>query len=660
MKKKKQLTSLLLASAMLLSMLPIQAAAADTVEDTAPETVVVSGTEDLPEYDSYFSSGEISMPQLGELANSGTVMDWQENEISYVFDPDTKTMTLSGAGEINGTHTKQLFELLKQAKRVVIEDGITAIGYDAFSGRWDYSVYPYVHDEYSNIQEISLPDSLTRISVYAFKGTAISSICIPANVAEISYSTFAGCNQLTDISFGNGSNYKSQDGAILDQQGETLVYIFHAGSYTIPNGVKTIASEALCKPGLTSVTIPKSVDTLEGCAAWGSGSLTTVTFEDPSSTVFFRREVFARCTALSSINLPNPITTRGFWESDETIAELGYHMFIGCSSLKNISIPSSVKTFANTPFVYSGLASVTIPNGTTTIAAGAFQSMYNLTSVFLPASVTTIKCAAFGSCNKLTDVYYCGDETSWKQVGIDRSTDSWENSNEALTNATVHYGHRWSDWTVTKAPTLEEEGEQIRTCTTCGATDTAALDKLPCPFTDVTNPKAYYYDAVLWAVDNGVTNGTTTTTFSPNDSCNRGQIVVFLWRLAGKPTATNRNNPFTDVKEGDYCYEAVLWAVENGITNGATTTTFAPRRTCNRGEIVTFLWRYAGKPQAKNQKNQFTDVKKGSFCYDAVLWAVENKITLGRTATTFEPKSTCVRGHAVTFLFRAKDLFGQQ
>lgn len=682
MKKKKQLTSLLLASAMLLSMLPIQAAAADTVGDTAPETVVVSGTEDLPEYDSYFSSGEISMPQLGELANSGTVDGYSsENPVSYSFNPDTKTMTLQGTGTLSESHTRKLSSLLDQTKNVIIENGITEIASFSFDGYisiqnitlpQSLTTIGYRAFRQTSITSIAIPDSVGQIMGYAFWGTPITSLHIPSKVADISYETFSGCNQLTDISFGDGSNFTAKNGAVLDQSKNNLIYVFHAqGEYSIPAGIETIDSYALCNQHLTTIVIPKSVNTIKDYAAYCNVSLTTVTFEDPSTTVFFGTEVFAGCTALSSINLPNPVADHTWypdaWPNIERIAELGYHMFEGCSSLKTISIPSPVKTFYNAPFSGSGLTSVTIPNGTTTIAAGAFRYMSNLASVSFPTSVTTIECTAFGGCDKIVDVYYCGTQVGWNQITIDSTNALGETddnfafgTNKALINATVHYGHRWSDWIVTKSPTLEEEGEQARTCTTCGATDTAGLDKLPCPFTDVTNPKAYYYDAVLWAVDNGVTNGTTTTTFSPNDSCNRGQIVVFLWRLAGKPTATNRNNPFTDVKEGDYCYEAVLWAVENGITNGATTTTFAPRRTCNRGEIVTFLWRYAGKPQAKNQKNQFTDVKKGSFCYDAVLWAVENKITLGRTATTFEPKSTCVRGHAVTFLFRAKDLFGQQ
>ncbi len=174
-------------------------------------------------------------------------------------------------------------------------------------------------------------------------------------------------------------------------------------------------------------------------------------------------------------------------------------------------------------------------------------------------------------------------------------------------------------------------------------------------FTDIT-PGAYYEKAVAWAVDNGITNGTSDTTFSPNDACNRGQLVTFLWRMAGKPIAQNRNNPFTDVEEGTFCYEAVLWAAEQGITTGKTATTFCPAETCTRGQAITFLWRYAGKPAPKTQTRQFTDVAAGSFCDQAVLWAVENGITNGKSAAIFDPMGKCTRAQAVTFLYRGRDL----
>lgn len=174
--------------------------------------------------------------------------------------------------------------------------------------------------------------------------------------------------------------------------------------------------------------------------------------------------------------------------------------------------------------------------------------------------------------------------------------------------------------------------------------------QLPNPFTDVKQGK-FYYDSVLWAVENGITAGITPTTFEPNSTCTRAQVVSFLWRAAGSPEPKTTTNPFTDVKEKAYYYKAVLWAVENGITAGVTPTTFAPNDNCTRGQIVAFLWRSQGSPKVKSA-NPFTDVKQKAYYFDAVIWAGEHGITAGVTPTTFEPNSPCTRGQIVSFLYR--------
>ena len=175
------------------------------------------------------------------------------------------------------------------------------------------------------------------------------------------------------------------------------------------------------------------------------------------------------------------------------------------------------------------------------------------------------------------------------------------------------------------------------------------------PFADVQEG-AYYYDAVLWAVghDPQVTNGTSATTFSPGADCTRGQVVTFLWRAHGEPAPTSTENPFTDVQEGAYYYDAVLWAVENGITSGTSATTFAPGDKCTRQQIVTFLYRDAGSPALGPVENPFADVKDTAYYRTAVLWAVKNGITNGMTATTFAPGKVCTRGQVVTFLYRGR------
>ena len=171
------------------------------------------------------------------------------------------------------------------------------------------------------------------------------------------------------------------------------------------------------------------------------------------------------------------------------------------------------------------------------------------------------------------------------------------------------------------------------------------------PFTDVKETD-WYYDSVLWAVQNGITNGTTATTFSPTMVCDRSQAVQFLWNAAGNPEPTSTANPFTDVKESDWYYKAVMWAVENGITNGTSATTFSPTMKCSRSQIVTFLWKAQGKPVLE-ATNPFTDVKTKDWFYDSVMWAVANGITAGTSATTFAPDMNCDRSQIVTFIYRS-------
>ena len=164
----------------------------------------------------------------------------------------------------------------------------------------------------------------------------------------------------------------------------------------------------------------------------------------------------------------------------------------------------------------------------------------------------------------------------------------------------------------------------------------------------------YYYDAVQWAVEKGITEGTSANTFSPNASCTRAQMVTFLWRVAGSPAPKSTTNPFRDVRSSDYYYDAVLWAVENGITSGTGADTFAPNATVTRGQTVTFLYRAAGSPAVGGNAG-FSDVNANDYYNSAVAWAAENNITGGTGNGKFSPKADCTRGQIVTLLYRANN-----
>ena len=283
------------------------------------------------------------------------------------------------------------------------------------------------------------------------------------------------------------------------------------------------------------------------------------------------------------------------------------------NNVKKIVIGSGITSIGRAAF--QGCAyvkSVDIANGVTKICRGAFTQCWALDYVIIPTSVNTIEMTAFGNAisgSTMNDVYYCGSAAQWGRISIGEHNDS-------LLKASFHYNYD---------PNMS--------------------------FTDVA-AGSYCYDAVQWAVANGITNGTDATHFSPNAGCTRGQVVTFLWRAAGEPTVSG-NVGFVDVAPGSYCYEAVKWAVANGITKGTDATHFSPNATCTRGQVVTFMYRAEGEP-AVGGSNGFVDVAAGSYCYNAVQWAVANGITNGTDATHFSPSATCTRGQVVTFLYRAE------
>lgn len=164
----------------------------------------------------------------------------------------------------------------------------------------------------------------------------------------------------------------------------------------------------------------------------------------------------------------------------------------------------------------------------------------------------------------------------------------------------------------------------------------------------------YYKEPVAWAIENGITAEKDLIAFKPNDNCTRVQAVTFLWRAAGKPEPKDVHNPFKDVEASAYYYKAVIWAMENGITAGVGDGKFGPDEPCTRAQVVTLLWRSEGERKATNEAIPFKDVGEYTYYHDAVLWAVENGITSGVSKTEFAPEEACTRGQVVTFLHRLK------
>ena len=265
-------------------------------------------------------------------------------------------------------------------------------------------------------------------------------------------------------------------------------------------------------------------------------------------------------------------------------------------TMTELTIPSSVTSVGSWAFAnFTTLTRVNVPSSVTNIGRTAFQSCTSLTSVSLPVSITHVEDYTFANCPSLTDVYYSGTEAQWKAIQISSV------SNSALTNANIHYNHLMAD---------------VKT-------------------TD------WFAQPVMWAVENGITAGTGAGKFSPNSTCAQAQILTFLWRAYGSP------DPSGKVSGSEYYAVPFQWAREQGVISGS----LDPNSPCTRADVVTYLWRLAGSPTAKAAS--FSDVPASASYAGAVSWAVEQGITSGTSATTFGPNSACTRGQIVTFLRQA-------
>lgn len=428
---------------------------------------------------------------------------------------------------------------------VVIPDGVTTIKAQAFR-------------ECSTLKSVIVPETVTKIEGLAFILSSIESITLPASLTSMEApsgwaNSFQYCYNLKEINL-NADNpvFAVKDGVLFSKDMKKLV-LYPSGSedtsYTVPTGVTEIGSFAFhCSSNLTSLNLPEGITTIGAYA-------------------------LSNCDHLAEINLP------------KSVVSMDQGVFAGCEILTNI----------------------VIPDGVTELPRVGFSNCTGLKSVTFPAGITAIPDQLFGNCESLEDVYFYGTEEQWKNVKIDKSF------NEALDKATIHFMNK---------PTF---------------TDVKASD--------------YYADAVLWAVENNITAGKGNNKFKPNDTCTRGEIVTFLWRSKGCPEPESTVNPFADVKEDAFYYKAVLWAVENHVTSGTGKDSFSPGKPCSRGEAVTFMWRSEDEPEAQGSSS-FKDVAKGAFYEKAVNWAVEKGITAGKGANTFKPNDKCSRGEIVTFLYR--------
>jgi len=571
--------------------------------------------------------------------------------------------------------------------------------------------------------EYTIPDSVINIDAGAFSGCNVMSIVIPDSMTSINDSAFYFCPSLTSVTIPDSITNIEEFAFYLCHN---LNHVFYTGTeeqwnsiqidsdnhlltaavrhYEV-DGDKTFASETccgvvtsckICDMTISYQTVENAMhDFVDGiCAKCDVPSY--LEYEISSDA---KVRVIGCDESVTEVLIPDTIEglpvvyinieeNRVFTWIDNLTAiyvEEANHYFssdangvlfdkektelIRCPGgySGSYAIPDSVTSIRRFAFYNCNrLTSVTIPDGVISIANYSFSNCSSLTSVIIPDSLTRIDMWTFSDCDNLKDIYYSGTEEAWNKILICAG-------NDELFNATIHFNYEPSEEPSepseeTTEPSEEpsepsEEPSEPSEEPSEPSEEPSEPSEEPSepsepeiptenPFTDVKESD-YFATPVLWAVGKNITNGMSATSFAPNENCTRGQIVTFLWRACGSPEPTKTDNPFTDVKADAYYYKAVLWAVENGITTGLSATTFGPNATCTRGQVATFLWRSQGEPEPTSTNNPFSDVKTSDYYFKAVLWAVENEVTQGVGGGKFAPNDSCTRGQIVTFLYRA-------
>ena len=625
------------------------------------------------------------------------------------------------------------------------------------------------------IQSVVIESGVQSISGGAFSGcTALEKVGISDTVAQIDLNAFDGCTALAEFEVAADNKAFSSVGGVLFSADKELLRcpVGKSADYTVPSGTVAIAGgafkdcaklESLVIPdsvtaigksafencaALKRITLPKSITKLETLTFSGCAALAEIALPDSVKTL--GEKVFSGCAALKSVKIPAEVTvipTEAFFGCSslesitipKNVSHINERAFDGCTALKKVdylgsdtdwsqvtketgnnALDNAEKSFTRTDHEHKYTDTVIPPTctergctvhlcacgdkredsytpplghsykGGICVRCGILdpnkdtQHKHDFIPIVtkptcLTEGFTTYTCSC-GECYTKDYVSAVGHKTQLQNAKAAGCLTGGYTGDEVCTvcgkvfkqgSVIFALGHDPQPARV-KAPTCTESGytgdlicmrcgdmTQIGktvaatghkffggVCSVCGTKGAEAV-----PEFDDVKPGAFYFDAVQWAVENGITNGTGKNTFSPNNVCSRYQIVMFLWRVAGQPEAKAAVS-FADVKPGDIFYEAVQWAVERGITKGTSSTSFSPFAPCTRGQIVTFLYRSAGSPKVSGACN-FSDVSSGSFCHDAVIWASSEGITNGTSAGRFSPNEGCTRAQVVTFLYRA-------
>ena len=557
-------------------------------------------------------------------------------------------------------------------KNVTLPDTLTSIGTGTFNGC-------------TSLERIDLPAGLTEIGREAFNGCeSLKEAIIPSGVTEIPDYAFTGCLALEKVELPEGITSIGEYAFDLTAENDSGDYVNEnpkLESINIPSTVTSISGNFL--GGVKADGGTALIFEGENPPTFGSDAFAGISGEGVNKpTVYYPAEAVDAYTAEGSDLVTNDLVSApGEGEGNNnqysltvsptatSVYENNTITFTVESTLPKdalLTVESSNTTVA-TAALSSDQKSITVTGvkaGTATITVSIKLGSVVLASESVTVTVDEHGTSGGGSSSDDNDPTYSISTPDDVIGGSIKVTPSRASAGTRVTiTVKPDSGYELDELTVT-----DNKGNELRVTDRgdnkytfqmpSGKVEIEASftkigeDPTPAPstgFVDVPTD-AYYADAVAWAVENGITNGTSATTFGPDVSCTRAQMVTFLWRASGAPKATGAN-PFTDVSANAYYYDAVLWAVENGITNGTSATTFGPDITVSRGQTVTFLWRQAGSPVV-NYAMSFTDVNTDAYYAEAVRWAVSENVTAGTGGNLFSPDAACTRAQIVTFLYR--------
>lgn len=506
---------------------------------------------------------------------------------SWVLDRNGK-LTVSGTGNIEDMS----FDGNTAIVELVIEEGITDIGGAAFRGC-------------TNLKSVSFPESLEGFNMSSFGNcTSLESIEIPANVGFLPEGVFGGCTNLKTVTLHEGLKGLGRS---------ALAGCTSLESITLPNSLTDIDTMAFYHcTSLKSIHIPENVEMIDSFVFEDCSSLTGI-WVDENNPYFYNdsRGVLFRKFGNQILLKAAPGALSGSYTIPENINRVDNYAFQGCAKLKEVTIPDSLPQ----------------------VSTGMFQDCTGLESVTISAGVEEIWNMAFAGCTSLKNISFEGDAPDISDYVYTDDSGSTDHSSFVGVTATCYYPRDNETWT---EDILKDYGGDLTWVSS---------------FVDV-KPGNWYEPAVKWAADAGVTSGVGNSLFAPGRECSRAEVVSFLWRAKNCPAPKSTESSFVDIKPSDWYYDAVLWATEEGITVGTSDTEFSPNGICTRAECVSFLWRAAGYPMPKDATNSFADVAQSAWYYEAALWAAEEGIAFGTSDTEFSPSGICSRAECVTFLHR--------